>query len=290
MHVVKLKSLLSRHAESQTPAYLSLFLIGVCLAVIEFVLEWLAPRKQTRCFNDKECPYNYADIFSVLSFSWITPLMRSGYKHYLTQDDLWDLRDEDTTNVTAEAFKKAWQKETKRGRPSLWIALFRGFGWPYFEGALIKCCSDILTFLQPQLLRLLIHFIDSYRRPNPEPYVQGITIALAMFATSILQTICLHQYFRHAFETGMRVKTGLTAAIYTKSLRLSNEGRATKSTGDIVNYMAVDTQRLHDLAQYGQHLWSAPFQIILCMLSLYQLLGFSMFAGIGIMVRFYCPS
>ena len=67
-------------------------------------------------------------------------------------------------------------------------------------------------------------------------------------------------------------------------MRLSSEGRAAKSTGDIVNYMAVDTQRLQDLAQYGLMLWSAPLQLVLCMLSLYQLLGISMLAGIGVMI------
>ena len=82
-----------------------------------------------------------------------------------------------------------------------------------------------------------------------------------MFCPIIAQTAALHQYFQIAFETGMRVKSSLTAAIYQKSTRLSNEGRASKSTGDIVNYMAVDTQRLQDLSQYGQQLWSAPFQI-----------------------------
>ena len=82
----------------------------------------------------------------------------------------------------------------------------------------------------------------------------------------------------------MRIKGGLASAIYKKSLRLSNEGKAAKSTGDIVNYMAVDAQRLSDLTQFAQQLWSAPFQIIICMVSLYQLLGWSMMAGVGVMI------
>lgn len=82
----------------------------------------------------------------------------------------------------------------------------------------------------------------------------------------------------------MRIKGGLAAAIYKKALRLSNEGRATKTTGDIVNYMAVDAQRLQDLTQFAQQLWSAPFQIVICMVSLHQLLGWSILAGVGVMV------
>jgi len=93
-----------------------------------------------------------------------------------------------------------------------------------------------------------------------------------------------HQYFQISFVTGMRIKGGLASAIYKKSLKLSNEGRAAKTTGDIVNYMSVDAQRLQDLTQFGQQLWSAPFQIIICMVSLYQLVGWSMLAGVGVMV------
>jgi membrane protein insertase Oxa1/YidC/SpoIIIJ len=82
----------------------------------------------------------------------------------------------------------------------------------------------------------------------------------------------------------MHTRSGLTAAIYKKSMALSNDGRQVKSTGDVVNLMSVDTQRLQDVTQYGQVVWSAPFQIIMCLASLYNLVGFSMMAGLGIMI------
>ena len=268
-------------------AYFVIFCVSVGLAALEFFLEWLVP-KQLSAYDalgdDDECPFEYANVFSVLTFSWMTPLMKQGYHTFLNQDDLWNLRKRDTTRATATSFDEAWAHELEKKHPSLWLALFRGFGGPYFRGAMIKTISDCLAFIQPQLLRLLITFVDSYRTDHPQAVIRGAAIALAMFAVSFSQTAALHQYFQRAFETGMRVKSALTAAIYSKSMRLSNEGRASKSTGDIVNYMAVDTQRLQDLAQYGQQLWSAPFQIILCMMSLYQLVGFSMLAGVGAMI------
>ncbi|KAF2261083.1 multidrug resistance-associated protein 1 [Lojkania enalia] len=284
---VKLRSLIDRKLHHTHAAYFAVFCVNVGLAALEFFLEWLVPKRLSdydALGDDDECPYEYATVFSILTFSWMTPLMKHGYKTFLTQDDLWNLRKRDSTRATSGNFYKAWNYELEKKHPSLWLALFRAFGNPYFRGALIKTISDVLNFVQPQLLRLLISFVDSYRTDEPQPVVRGAAIALAMFAVSVSQTACLHQYFQRAFETGMRIKSALTAAIYSKSIRLSNEGRASKSTGDIVNYMAVDTQRLQDLAQYGQQLWSAPFQIILCMLSLYQLLGFSMFAGVGAMI------
>ena len=284
---VKLRSLISQRLYENHVSYFITFCVGVGLAAVEFALEYLVPKKQTAydaLGDEDECPIEYEDIFSILTFRWMTPMMKYGYKEFLTQDDLWNLRRRDTTRVTGQALEDSWAIELEKKHPSLWMALFRGFGGPYFRGACIKTLSDTLAFVQPQLLRLLITFVDSYRGDKPQPVVRGAAIALAMFTVSVSQTVCLHQYFQRAFETGMRVKSSLTAMIYSKALRLSNEGRAAKSTGDIVNYMAVDTQRLQDLTQYGQQLWSAPFQIILCMISLYQLVGLSMLAGVGAML------
>ena len=285
---VKLRSLISQQAFRTRLPYFITFCVSLSLAILEFALEYLVPKKQSAydtLGDEDECPIEYADVFSILTFSWMTPLMKYGYKEYLTQDDLWNLRKRDTTKVTGLILEETWSDEIEKKRPSLWIALFRGFGGPYFRATVIKTLSDILSFVQPQLLRLLISFVDSYRRGRtPQPVIRGAAISLAMFAVSVLQTVLLHQYFQRAFETGMRVKASLTSMIYAKAMRLSNEGRASKSTGDIVNYMAVDTQRLQDLTQYGQMLWSAPFQIILCMASLYQLVGISMLAGVGAMV------
>lgn len=286
---VKLRSLISQQAFRTRTAYFATFCVSFGLAVIEFILEYLVPKSQSAYSalgDEDECPVEYADIFSLLTFSWMTPLMKHGYKQFLTQEDLWNLRKNDSSKITGSTLAETWAHEQEKKRPSLWIALFRGFGGPYFQATAIKTISDALQFVQPQLLRLLINFVGSHRKgsPEPQPVIRGAAIALAMFAVSVSQTVCLHQYFQLAFVTGMRVKSSLTSMIYSKSMRLSNEGKATKSTGDIVNYMAVDTQRLQDLTQYGQMLWSAPFQIVLCMVSLYELVGISMLAGVGAML------
>lgn len=286
-HGVKLWSLVTRKAYKDRLPYFVTFNVSLAFAILEFVLEYLVPKKQSAydaLGHEDECPYEYADIFSILTFSWMTPMMKFGYKNFLTQDDLWNLRSRDTTRATGGDLRENWEKELNKKKPSLWRALFKSYGGPYFRGAIIKSFSDILNFMQPQLLRFLISFVDSYRTDNPQPVMRGVIIALAMFFISVSQTSCLHQYFQRAFDAGMRVKSGLTALIYAKSLKLSSEGRASKTTGDIVNHMAVDQQRLSDLTQFGMQLWSAPFQITLCMVSLYELVGPSMFAGVGVMV------
>jgi ABC-type multidrug transport system fused ATPase/permease subunit len=269
--------------------YFVTYCVGFGLSVVEFFFEWLWPKKNSTyeaLVDEEECPVEYATVFSLLTFSWMTPLMKFGYSTYLTEDDLWGLSKEDKTKTTGEAFEIRWQRELEhRKNPSLWRALIGAYGRPYMLAAVFKLGNDISQFTQPQLLRFLISFVQSYEEGyEPQPVIKGAAIALAMFAIATFQTTMVHQYFQLAFVTGMRIKGGLTASIYRKALKLSNEGRSSKTTGDIVNYMAVDAQRLQDLTQFAQQMWSAPFQIVICMVSLYHLVGWSMLAGIAVMI------
>jgi ATP-binding cassette, subfamily C (CFTR/MRP), member 1 len=219
---------------------------------------------------------------SRLTFSWMTPLMKYGHKVYLTESDLWGLRSIDRSSNASSTFTSEWEKQLQKKSPSVTWAILRAYGKTYAVAGIFKACQDILAFVQPQLLRQLLTFVNNFEKGDSP--VKGFAIAGTMFLISVIQTSFLHQYFQRSFEFGMRTKSGLTAAIYKKSLNLSNDGRQAKSTGDVVNLMSVDTQRLQDVAQYGQIVWSAPFQIIMCLASLYNLVGVSMLAGIGIMI------
>ncbi|KAI2637307.1 metal resistance protein YCF1 [Xylaria nigripes] len=290
-YTLKLRSLVSQQLYEKNLPYFISYTVGFGLSVLEFLLEWLWPKRDSAyeaLIDDEgvECPVAYATIFSRLTFSWMTPMMKFGYKQYLTEEDLWGLSRDATTQTTGDRFEQAWQYElAHRKKPNLWIALFKAYGSPYLGATVYKIINDLSAFTQPQLLRYLISFVGSYEHgKEPQPPIKGAAIALAMFLVATLQTIMIHQYFQLAFVTGMHIKSGLTAAIYKKSLKLSNEGRSSKTTGDIVNYMAVDAQRLQDLTQFAQQAWSAPFQIAICMISLYQLVGWSMLSGVGVML------
>lgn len=289
---VKLRSLISQQLFNSSRGYFITYCMGVGFALAAFLVEWQGPKQASEYQalvgeEGAECPAEYATVFSRLTFSWMTPLMKLGYKHYLTEEDLWALQKTDTSRATGAAFDTAWTYELEhRKYPSMWLALFRAYGGPYLLAAVFKSFSDVFQFIQPQLLRLLIQFVRSHNEEgeDAEPVIKGVSIALGMFAIAVFQTAMLHQYFQGAFVTGMRIKGGLTNAIYRKAMKLSNEGRASKSTGDIVNYMAVDAQRLQDLTQFALQLFSAPLQVLLCMISLHQLVGWSMMAGVGVMV------
>lgn len=58
---------------------------------------------------------------------------------------------------------------SKPVKPSLFRALAGAYGGPYFVAAIFKLVNDCLSFSQPQLLRLLLKFVASYRTETPDP-------------------------------------------------------------------------------------------------------------------------
>ncbi|KAF8202113.1 multidrug resistance-associated ABC transporter [Pholiota molesta] len=257
---------------------------AVGIGAISYVIETMGSQVDAEPSDKhaRENPLVTANIYSIWSFSWMTPLMKKGASRFITEDDLFSLRPSDESVNLGNALKKAMEKHT------LWKALFIAYGGPYAVAAGLKIIQDMLAFLQPQLLRLLLSYISLYQETRFQPEnrpssLEGFAIAVLMFVASVIQTIALNQYFQRTFETGMRVRAGLVTAIYTKALVLSNDER-TRASGDIVNLMSVDATRLQDLCTYGLIAISGPLQIILAFVSLYNLLGWAAFVGVAIMV------
>ncbi|KAK6201198.1 P-loop containing nucleoside triphosphate hydrolase protein [Scheffersomyces amazonensis] len=249
------------------------------------VIEITLPMKPIYVSLVKTSPYDSANVFSRITFDWMGGLMKKGYIQYLTERDLPPLPKELKATASSEEFYKYW---TNQVNPSLFFAIAKAFGAQFMLGGVFKGLQDALAFVQPQLLRLLIKFVNDYsesvKQGEPIPLTRGFLIAVSMFIVSVVQTACLHQYFQRAFDLGMKIKSSLTAVIYNKALVLSNETKQESTTGDIVNLMSVDVQRLQDLVQNLQIIWSGPFQIFLCLYSLHGLIGNSMWAGVLIMI------
>ena len=69
-----------------------------------------------------------------------------------------------------------------------------------------------------------------------------------------------------------------------QALRLSNKSKQTKTVGEIVTLMSVDAQRFMDLVNNLHIIWSGPMQIVLALIFLYLTMGFSIFAGLGVII------
>ncbi|KIJ21067.1 hypothetical protein PAXINDRAFT_106999 [Paxillus involutus ATCC 200175] len=261
------------------PLKCAILFLGLC----SFALECISPDDSAD--SNSENPTITANVFSIWSFAWLTPLLKQGSQVIITEDDLPVLVPRDESANLENDLQRALEKHS-----GLWTALFVAYGHPYMGAACLRIVQDTLTFVQPQLLRWLLAYITEYQSKKGAELVegtsplQGYTIAIAMFVASIAQTIALHQCLQVCSETGRRIRAGLVTAIYKKSLVLSSDERGRRASGDIVNLMAVDASRIQDLCMHGIITISGPFQITLAFVSLYDLLGWSAFVGVAIMI------
>ncbi|CAK9442267.1 uncharacterized protein LODBEIA_P60100 [Lodderomyces beijingensis] len=269
--------------------YATLVILSTVNALVILLVEIFFPMKPIDYYARlrRESPYDRANVFSKITFEWIGGLMKKGYNQYLTEQDLPPLPRSLKASATTKDFNHYWNRQPANGKSIFW-ATANAFGVEFLLGGLFKGAQDCLAFIQPQLLRLLIQFVNDYskssKRGEPLPLTRGLLIAFGMFVVSLVQTACLHQYFQRAFDLGMKIRSSLSSAVYDKSLVLSNESKQESSTGDIVNLMSVDVQRLQDLVQNLQIIWSGPFQIVICLYSLHGLIGNAMWAGVAIML------
>ncbi|XP_061856985.1 ATP-binding cassette sub-family C member 2 [Colius striatus] len=143
-----------------------------------------------------------------------------------------------------------------------------------------KLVNDVLVFVSPQLLKLLIAFVS-----DKESFAwQGYLYAILLFLTSVIQSLCLQQHYTLCFHLGINVRASLIAAIYKKALTMTGVTRKESTVGETVNLMSADAQRFMDVANFIHQLWSGPLQIIVSIVFLWVELGPSVLAGIVVMV------
>ncbi|KRY65464.1 Multidrug resistance-associated protein 1 [Trichinella pseudospiralis] len=256
------------------------------------------------------CPESTASFLSRCTFSYFDKIAWRGWRYGLQEDDLWSLDEQNRVSSLKKKWEKHWKlkadrcilqrreqlkhgsttheevaflsksESSLRNVPSIFWSLIVCFKWKLLFCLFAKTVADILEFIKPQILKLLIAFMET----PTSPLWFGYFYAVLLFSISVVYSILLHQYFHIMFCIGMKIKSMLLSAIFEKSLRLSYEARKDTTTGEIVNLMSVDVQKLVDVFPYIILFWSAPMQICIAIGSLWQLLGPSVLSGVLVLL------
>ncbi|CAN1227639.1 ABC transporter C family member 2 [Linum grandiflorum] len=220
------------------------------------------------------CPERHVNIFSNIIFSWMSPLMRLGYKRPLTEKDIWKLDTWDRTDTLNDRFQKCWAEESRKPKPWILRALHKSLGGRFWWGGFWKIGNDASQFVGPLLLNQLLQSMQA-----GDPAWIGYIYAFSIFVGVVLGVLSEAQYFQNVMRVGFRLRATLVAAVFRKSLRLTHESRRRFPSGKITNLMTTDSESLQQVCQSLHTLWSAPFRIIIAMVLLYQQLGVASLIG-----------
>ncbi|KAK7259662.1 hypothetical protein RIF29_25275 [Crotalaria pallida] len=223
---------------------------------------------------EQVCPEMHANLFSRITFGWITPLMQKGYRKPITEKDVWKLDKWDRTETLNEKFHKCWMLESQSSNPWLLRALNNSLGKRFWWGGIYKIGNDLSQFVGPILLNHLLTAMQ-----NGDPSWIGYIYAFSIFVGVSLGVLCEAQYFQNVMRVGFQLRSTLVAAIFRKSLRLTNEGRKKFASGKLMNMITTDANALQQICQQLHGLWSAPFRITIAMVLLYQQLGVASLIG-----------
>lgn len=173
--------------------------------------------------------------------------------------------------------------EDEENKEAEFVSMFRiivqAF-WPrLLLGIFLKLADTGTTFLAPLLLSRIISF-TSGREPN----WRGILYAIGLFLVSIADTLLDNQETKVTNLNVVRGRTCVTSALYRKTLRLSNRGKRNSTSGQIVNLMSIDAQRVADFIQNLNIILATPILLGLSLFLLYEQLGSSTFAGLLVML------
>ncbi|KAJ3610666.1 hypothetical protein NHX12_022758, partial [Muraenolepis orangiensis] len=288
-----------------------------CLFYVSFALElaglvlssWAdVPRDAD---NVRRNPEARVAFLNRITFNWFNSMVVKGYKRPLVQEDMWELKESDTVHQISGCFqvhmrselgaaRLRFQKKRSEANPGdgvhlamkngvsqdvlmmSWLipAIYKTFMGVLLESAFFKLLQDLLAFVSPQLLKLMI----SFTRDTSAHAWQGYMYAVLLVLVAILQSLFLQQYFQRCFVLGMKVRTAIMAAVYKKALVMSNSSRKQTTVGETVNLMSADAQRFNDVTNFIHLLWSCPLQIALSIAFLWLEMGPSVLAGLAVMV------
>ncbi|KAI5055599.1 hypothetical protein GOP47_0029120 [Adiantum capillus-veneris] len=232
--------------------------------------------------KDQICPECRAGLFSRLFFTWMTPLMKHGFEKPVVEADIWQLDKWDQTEELYETFEKCWERECATKKPSLLRALHQSLGARFWFGGIFKIGNDASQFVGPVMLNLLLQSMQ-----RGEPGHIGYFYAAFIFFGLMFGVLCEGQFYQNVLRVGFRTRATLVAAIFRKSLRITQEGRKGFTSGKIMNLMTSDAEALQQICGQLHGLWSAPIRIVVCIYLLHKQIGKSSLAGASVLLLLF---
>ena len=215
-------------------------------------------------------------------FSSVRSPEQRGYTHI--QEAVNQSIDNGSVSSLSYFFKKGKQT-TNLGpsfEPSVFKVLCKQFGGKMLVAWTCKFFYDCLQFCNPQILDLVINFVN--KGHEDDPLWQGIVYSFAFMLTAVLSSQFFHQLFYIGMNVGMNVKSAIISAVYRKALVMSNEAKKGSTVGEIVNLMSIDSDRLNLAIGYLWVLWSAPLQIVVALVLLWFQVKQAVFGGLAVIV------
>ncbi|KAJ5895086.1 ABC transporter integral membrane type 1 [Penicillium taxi] len=173
-----------------------------------------------------------ASFFSIISFQWMSPLMKVGYLRPLELQDIWTVNPDRTVDVLSDRLDVALQKRNESGskRP-LVSALYDTFRFEFVLGGFCQLLSSLLLVFAPYLTRYLIAFAteawEAKQYGTAAPHIgKGMGFVVGISCMQALQSVCTNQFLYRGQMVGGQIRAVLISQIFNKAMKLSARAKA----------------------------------------------------------------
>ncbi|KAK4740720.1 hypothetical protein SAY87_024308 [Trapa incisa] len=212
--------------------------------------------------------FEKAGVWTRLTFRWLNPLFRIGRLQKLELKHIpLTPRSESVDFASSLLEASLWKQKT--GPPSLLKAIFFAVWRSIAINGVIAGINTMASYTGPLLIS---YFVNLLSTKDCSSYIYGVIVALLLFCAKNVESITQRQWYFGAQRIGVRVRAGLMALIYKKTLSINNSSDL-GSSGKIVNLISVDVERIGDFCWYIHGVWLLPVQVFLALAILHQNLG-----------------
>uniref|UniRef100_A0A1S4DQM4 ABC transporter C family member 3-like n=3 Tax=Nicotiana TaxID=4085 RepID=A0A1S4DQM4_TOBAC len=141
--------------------------------------------------------------------------------------------------------------------------------------ALFVLLYALASYVGPYLIDTLVQYLNGKRDFDNEGYV----LVAAFFVAKLVECLAQRHWFFKVQQGGYRARAALVSKIYNKGLTLSCQSKQSHTSGEIINFMTVDAERIGDFGWYMHDPWMVIIQVALALMILYKNLGLAAIAA-----------
>ncbi|XP_038686802.1 ABC transporter C family member 3-like [Tripterygium wilfordii] len=230
--------------------------------------------------GDIVTPYSNAGTFSLLSFSWIGPLIAIGNKKALDLEDVPQLASCDSVvgafptfrNKLVSASSSSGSVTSMKLVKALFFTAWKEILWT----VLLAILYTLASYVGPYLIDTFVQYLNGRREYKNEGYV----LVAIFFVAKLVECLSQRHWFFRLQQVGIRMRAVMVSIIYNKGLTLSCQSKQSHTSGEIINFMTVDAERIGDFCWYMHDPWLVLVQVGLALGILYKNLGLAAVAAL----------
>jgi ABC-type multidrug transport system fused ATPase/permease subunit len=235
----------------------------------------------------------FSRLWKNWTFAYMSVVLQKGSQQtrkggsHLSQDDLFVVpRSMKSTELVASFahFHHYFKDKERDSRRRLLKTLWKISKASYIPAGLCELMVVICGVSMPLLVRGLLVVLEN--NPNKQIISAGVPYATAIFSVSVVNAFGNNRHRHLALKTGIALRAAIVNMIYQHVLQLSPEGKNKLTSGEVVNLVAVDTQKIFEVSQDLHLVWALPMSILLVSFFLYRTLGACTLIGIAVLIAF----